>query len=282
MRAKFVKEDAMGGVSTPGATLYNVPGIGNATPATTTNMSTMGSGDSWSNGEENGKIEKKKKKKKKKAEGPFEKPATQAVAESNINPYDKIAAMMGKKMGVKSPFKKGDSRTNTVKQEFFEEAEEPSFKLPTLDQYQKAAEHVPPHSLEKRKDKRKNKVNEEDINPGTREQETLKDSKAKNILKNLGIPFIYKEAPSGKHRVYIKGMNINDVVKKLKDLDWEEVGKNDENTIKKFHKDGNELAIFADGKDLPRITLKNIEGGDNMIESVLTKKTVSNSLEPYI
>jgi uncharacterized protein (UPF0216 family) len=277
MRAKFVKEDAMGGVSAPGATLNNVPGTGNATPPATTDMTTMGSGDRW----DNDTADKKKKKKKKKATGPFEKPATQAVAESNMNPYDKIAAMMGKKMGVKSPFKKKDSRTNTVEQEFFEEADEPVFKLPTLDQYAKAAEHVPVHPLENRKDTRKNKtVNEAGE---AREEESLKDVKAKQELEKLAIPYIYKQGPSGRHRVYIKGININDVVKKLIELDWTVAGKNPENTIKKFHKDGIELAIFADGKDLPRVTVKTVEEtGNDMIESVLAKKVVSNSLEPYI
>ena len=101
--------------------------------------------------------------------------------ESNMNPYDKIAAMMGKKMGVKSPFKKGDSRTNTVKQEIFDEMEEPDFKLPTLDQYAKAAEHVPVHPLETRKGK---KVEEGEA---PNEQENLKDVKAKQVLKDASI-----------------------------------------------------------------------------------------------
>jgi len=198
------------------------------------------------------------------------------ISEVNSSPYDKIAAMMGKKMGIKSPFKKGDSRTNTVKQEFFEEADEPVFSLPTLDQYQKAAEHVPVHPLETRKGK---KVNEDET---PREQETLKDAKAKNLLKELGIPFIYKIGPSGRHRVYLKG-DVNEIVKKIKELEWKESGKNEENTVKKFTKDVDEITIYADGKDLPRMTLKPIqETTEDVVESIITKKVVSNSIEPYI
>jgi len=343
-------EDAMGGVSSPGATLNNTPGIGNATPAATTDMTTMGSGDKWGDGDmydQNGKIKKKKKKKKKKVDeiwdlNPLDHKKAfnilskmhaeedvddeeqewfddmidknifrkDNIVENNLNPYDKIGSMMAKKMGVAQPFKKGDSRTNTVKQETWEELDEDQpdnsrsiddyvnnpddvldnakkrkvlenkeeFKITTLDNYAKAAEHVPPHPLETRKDERKT-VNED----APREQESLKDIKAKNILKELGIPFIYKEGPSGKHRVFVKGMNINDVVKKLKKLGWEEVGTNPEKTIKKFHKDEKELAIFADGKNLPRVTVKDAnETTNDMIESVLAKKIVSNSLEPYI
>ena len=87
---KFVKEtldeDVMGGVSSPGATLNNVPGQGNATPGTVSQNTdgNSGSGDAWNNEEK-----PTKKKKKKTPKGPFEKPATQAVAESNMNPYDK-------------------------------------------------------------------------------------------------------------------------------------------------------------------------------------------------
>jgi hypothetical protein len=268
-RTKFIDEDAMGGVSAPSATLYNVPGVGNATPAATTDMSTTGSGDSWGNGDmydQNGKIKKKKEKKKEKKK----------VEENNLNPYDQIGAMMAGKMGVKQPFKKVDSRTNRVKQEFFEEAPEPNFSLPTLDQYAKAAQHVPVHPLETRE----GKIMDEAEEP--REHESLKDTKAKNLLKDLGIPFIYKPGPSGKHRVYIK-RNINDVRKQILEIGWEEVGKNEDNTIKKFHKDEQELAIFADGKELPRVTLKPIAPvADDVIESILSKKVVSNSLEPYI
>jgi hypothetical protein len=199
------------------------------------------------------------------------------VGENNLNPYDQIGALMAKKMGVKQTFKKGDYKTNTVKQAHFEEAKEPEFTLPTLDQYAKAAEHVPVHHLETRKGK---KMHEEEE---PREQESLKDIKAKEELEKLSIPYIYKKGPSGKHRVYVKGMNINDVVKKLKELDWEEVGMNKEKTIKKFHKDEKELTIFADGKDLPRVIVKEAPTtGNDIVESILAKKIVSNSIEPYL
>jgi hypothetical protein len=81
-----VNEDAMGGVSAPMATLNNVPGVGNATPASSAAMagaqqagsSCIGSGDKWGGDSiytQNGKLKKKKKIKK--------------VEEENINPNDK-------------------------------------------------------------------------------------------------------------------------------------------------------------------------------------------------
>ena len=73
-----LKEDAMGGVSAPAATLNNTPGVGNATPPATANLNTdgpSGSGDKYDNDDmydQNGKLKKKKK-----------------VQENNLNPYDK-------------------------------------------------------------------------------------------------------------------------------------------------------------------------------------------------
>jgi len=269
-----VKEDAVGGVSAPMATVANVPGVGSAVPAggAMNTDGAAGSGDNWGNEmgvyTQDGKVKTKKELEKEAKKG--------ALKETNLNPYDKIGELIAKKMGVPQTFKKKDSRTNTVKQETFEEMEEPVFSLPTLDQYQKASQHVPDHPLTSVK---KKKVNEGET---PREEDSLKDIKSKNELKDLGIPFIYKEAPSGKHRVYIKG-DINDVVENLKDLGWEEVGKNPENTIKKFQSEGKELAIYADGKDLPRVTLKNIEEtAEDVIESIIAKKYVSGSIEPYI
>jgi hypothetical protein len=66
-----VSEDAMGGVSTPMATLNNTPGIGNAVPATQaattgaqfTSDSVKGSGDKFDNVESKTKSKKKKSKK---------------------------------------------------------------------------------------------------------------------------------------------------------------------------------------------------------------------------
>ena len=285
---ELLKEDAMGGVSAPMATVNNVPGVGNATPGSAA-TNNIGSGDKW------GGIGKRKKKKKKVNEGiiklegirynvervegdrifitplynpyggprhdsPMSTPGfwinindkrIEKLEENNLNPYDKIGASIAKKMGVKQPFKKKDSKTNTVTQVT------EKYTIPTLDNY----------------------LNEGD-NENISIPDELKDVSAKDKLLKLDIPFIFKPGPSGKNRAYIKG-DINDVVKKLVDLGWEQRGKNSENTIKKFHKDDDEIAIFADGKDLPRITLKPIQKTE-VAESIIIKKLVSNSLEPYI
>lgn len=96
----LLKEEAMGGVSAPMATLNNTPGMGNAVPA---GVDKVGSGDTWG--------DKPKKKKKKKLE------------EDNINPYDKLGTAMAKKMGIKMPFKKKKDPKNqnsmTMKAEQF-------------------------------------------------------------------------------------------------------------------------------------------------------------------
>ncbi len=366
MRAKSVKED-MGGVSSPGATLTNVPGVGSAVPAANAGMNTdgaTGSGDNWGDtsigmqtneefvsGESERSIDLRGEsgnahvilstahnlaKQLQEVDPERYDPArireemmsgdyknlvhtfekyfgdyvkiynADVLDENNLNPYDKIGAMMAKKMGVAQPFKKKDSRTNTIEQEHWEELDEDQpdntqdideyvahpdkvldnakkrkvneeeFTIATLDDYVKASKHVPDHPLTLVK---KEDLHEE-VSP--REQDELKDSKAKNELKDIGIPFIYKEAPSGKHRVYIEG-DVNDVVDKLEDLGWEEVGTNDENTIKKFRKDEKELAIFADGKDLPRVTLTPVDKDVNdVVESILANKFVPNSIESYI
>jgi len=112
----IVKEDAMGGVSAPMATLNNTPGMGNVAPA---GVGSIGSGDKFGNTiggkpyTQAGSPKRKKKKriiKKKKLE------------EENINPYDKIGTMMAKKAGVKLPFKKKKEagNQNAVKQQKFE------------------------------------------------------------------------------------------------------------------------------------------------------------------
>lgn len=129
-----VNEDAMGGVSAPMATLNNTPGVGNATPASTsamsgtqqTSASAIGSGDKWGDSAmytQTGKLKKKKKVKK--------------VEEENINPYDKIGVAMAKKMKVPMNFKKKQSRTNTVTQMKFESVSE------TLDQYLNEGKWIP-------------------------------------------------------------------------------------------------------------------------------------------
>jgi hypothetical protein len=165
-----------------------------------------------------------------------------------MNPYDKIAAMMAKKMGVPAVYKKKDSKTNTV--------EQIKFEIETLDEY---TEEV---------------VNEDVSDQG----ESLKNVKPKSELKSLGIPFIYKPGPSGKNRVYIKG-DVNEAVEKIKANGWEIAGQDTNNTIKKFIKGDNEIAIYADGKDLPRITLK---PKTKLSETLIMDRVVSNSLEPYI
>lgn len=195
------------------------------------------------------------------------------MMESNLNPYDKIGAMMAKKMGVKQPFKKKNYKTNTIKQGIIDETDNPNipFKIETLDNYDKASKHVPKHPLQTKK------VNEGDESESPSDQSDLKDVKSKEKLKKLGIPFVYKPGPSGKKRVYIKG-DINDAVKKLEELKWEEqdVVNNPNKTVKIFRNGKDELTIYTDGKDLPRITLKTIN------ESIIATKVVSNSLEPYI
>ena len=102
----FLNED-LGGVSAPMATTLNTPGMGNAVPGGT---SGVGSGDNWGNNlgtyTQSGKTRTKKKKTKKKLE------------EDNINPYDIVANSIAKKLGVKTPFKKGPN--GTVKQKTFE------------------------------------------------------------------------------------------------------------------------------------------------------------------
>jgi hypothetical protein len=92
---QLIKEDAMGGVAAPMATLNNTPGMGSAVPGTP-KTGNIGSGDQWTNGQ------KKKKKKK----------VVKKIEEDNINPYDKLGNAMAKKMGVKTPFKKKKDSKN--------------------------------------------------------------------------------------------------------------------------------------------------------------------------
>lgn len=96
-----------GGVSAPMATLGNTPGMGNATPASMaamtgaqqTNPAARGSGDKWTS---DSSVNTQ----------------TKALDEDNINPTDKVGMSMAKKMGVKTPFKKGKEKgnQNSVKQ----------------------------------------------------------------------------------------------------------------------------------------------------------------------
>ena len=118
---QFINEDmggAVGGVSAPMTTVTNVGGsMGNPTPGTPS-TNNRGTGDKWST---------------------KRKPATQAgpptknkrritkIEEDNINPYDKIAKLMGGK----SPFKKkkASGNQNAMKQAKFEHV------IITLDEF---------------------------------------------------------------------------------------------------------------------------------------------------
>lgn len=109
-----IKEDAMGGVSSPMATLNNTPGMGNVVPAGT---NSFGSGDKFGNTiggkpyTQAGSPKRRKKKTviKKKAKSPLGAPK---LEEENINPYDKIGTMMAKKAKVPMTFKKKKSKGN--------------------------------------------------------------------------------------------------------------------------------------------------------------------------
>lgn len=88
-------EDVMGPISTLG----NTPGMGNAQPPSTTNMSTSGSGDKWTTDSSLAKQNES---------------FYPSIYEENINPYDKVGTAMAKKMKVPMTFKKG--KKGTVKQ----------------------------------------------------------------------------------------------------------------------------------------------------------------------
>lgn len=215
------------------------------------------------------------------------------VNEMNTNPYDKIASMMSKKMGVKQPFKKKDSKTNTIKQHTIDEISgtKNSFNIQTLDSYEKAAELVPRHPLQGKKKKTK-KVNEE-ISETPAQEESNKNLDAKNELADLGIPYIYKEAQSGRMRVYLK-MNVNKAIELLEENEWEEVDVNNNpaNTVKMFHKGDSELAVYTNNQKLPMVTMSPIkikDDEDGVIDATESnesikplRKLISNTLEPYM
>lgn len=226
------------------------------------------------------------------------------VFEQNLNPYDKIGMMMAKKLGVEPPFKQGDSRTNTIKQNHWDEldedqekdpesiddyvkdpdkvhreakkrkvANEGKFELETLDSYLKASKHVPDHPLTLVK---KKMIKEEDL----RTAEVTKDEKGKEALERLGIANEFKPAKSGKNRTFIKEP-MKDVLLKLKEGGWEEYGKNPENTIRKYMKGDQVLTIYADGKDLPRATLTP-KPQEEAKEHYVLRKVAPESLKPYL
>ncbi len=170
---KRILDEDLGGVSAPMATVVNTPGVGNAVPAPSANLNTdgpSGSGDKWTT-DSSAKLQ---------------------TNESNLNPYDQIGAMIAKKMGVIQPFKKKDSKTNTVQQK--------NFNISTLDSYMKATAHVPDHPLTSKKKKTKKKVNEGE---SLRDEASLKDIHAKTILRQLSIPFEYHAGKSDIYRTFI-------------------------------------------------------------------------------
>lgn len=132
----IIKEDAMGGVSSPMSTLNNTPGIGTAVPPSNGGI---GSGDSWGTSKKphtqsnkpNLKVTKKKKKvtlKKKKL-----------VKESNINPYDKIGMEMAKMMDIKPPFEKEEDsdNQNAIKQVKFKHQITPLDKVEETQKFER-------------------------------------------------------------------------------------------------------------------------------------------------
>ena len=111
-------EEAMGGVSTPGATLANTPGMGNAQPAASTSTGSLdgaskGSGDNWDSS--TGKM---------------------YVQESNINPHDKLGVAMAQKMGIPLAFKKGKGDKDVEQIEIAEDIDL-STKLVTFEDWAK-------------------------------------------------------------------------------------------------------------------------------------------------
>lgn len=123
MRAKTVQEDAMGGVSSPGATLVNVPGMGNAAPAAKASTGALdgapkGSGDNWD------------------ASTGIKPSVQENVNEMNINPHDKLGVAMAQKMGIDIPFEKGKGDKD-VKQKEIDEDIDLSTKLVTFEEWAK-------------------------------------------------------------------------------------------------------------------------------------------------
>lgn len=196
--------------------------------------------------------------------------------EQNLNPYDKIGAMMAKKMNVAQPFKKKDSKTNTIKQKKIDKVSENTnkFTIETLDSYEKASKHVPKHPLQ-----------ESIINEDSEIAEDLdKNVKAKKVLSKLNIPFEYKTAKSGQKRTYLK-LKVDQAMEVLTNDNWEEVDVNNNptGTVRMFQKDDLELAIYTSNVRLPMVTVKPIKEEPEANESFKSiNKIISNSIEPYI
>lgn len=131
MRAKFVRDyvnemdGGTGGVSSPGATLANVPGVGNAQPASSASTGSLdgapiGSGDKWDASIGSMHTQAKSK----------------TVNEMNINPHDKLGVAMAKKMGIEIPFKKGKGDKD-VEQKVIDEDMDLSTEMMSFEEWAK-------------------------------------------------------------------------------------------------------------------------------------------------
>jgi hypothetical protein len=237
-----MKEDAMGGVSAPMATLNNVPGVGNAVPPGANGA--LGSGDRWDN-------KTAKPKRKKKVRGPFGKPTTQSkntkiIKESNINPYDKGAQMIAAQMDhdVEFPFEKVDSVTNTVKQKDYDK--QPRLKSAYTKKETKKYEILTYDEF------RQKLFEGED----TGDKEALKYTHGKNLLKKVGIAFVFKMIDE-KHQIAFIKDDMEEVEEKLKEDGWKKGEEETKKTgkIDTYTKDDETLSIYTGEFDHPYVTL---------------------------
>jgi hypothetical protein len=245
VKESLVVEDGMGGVSATMSTVLNTPGVGNATPAglAATTGAQMSSPKSTGSGDRFDNDTAKKKKKKRTTKGPFGKPATQAaqpktkkLKEENISPYDKIGMAMAKKMKIKPPFKKKDSRTNTTTQRKFESQ---TYSIMTLDDFSNRL-------LEEEKKDTEN----------TSDKESLKYVKGKDELKKIGIAFVYKMIDD-KHQIAFIKDDTETVEQKLKEDGWKKGESKTEKTCKidEYTKEDETLSVFTGEFDHPYVTL---------------------------
>lgn len=132
-----IREEAMGGVSAPMATLNNTPGVGNVQPASGVNNGSIGSGDSFSdtiNDKPYTQGSSKKKKKRKKIR--VQKRKKEKVNEGNINPYDKIGQAMAKKLKITPPLKKKKEKEEPENQNAMElDQSQFEHQIVTLDDF---------------------------------------------------------------------------------------------------------------------------------------------------
>jgi hypothetical protein len=230
--------------------------------------------------------------------------------------------MMAKKMGVSSPFKQSDGRTNTVSQNHYDELDEnqpdntqsiddyvnnpdkvmnnakkrrvnEKFELETLDDYQKASKHVPDHPLTSVKKQPAPKV-ERLTEEVERDNEALKNVKAKEELDRLGIAYEFKPGKSGATRCFIT-MKMKEFLPIIQKTWGDKPQKNDENTIWKWVKDDKVLGIFAQGNERPIATLEplavedpaseepvDVEPAESNESYVPKRKVVPSSITPYM